>query len=264
MNESARLDRIVEILEKRQFMSVKDLMTQLDVSPATIRRDIAKLHNSGRVRKVFGGIALSETAISQRLVARPFEENRVLHNDRKEAIAIAAEKLCHDGDKIIVNGGTTCFEFAKRLGRRNLSIFTNSMPLAAALSEQGVCNLVVAGGDLHREPGILFSAVNQDYGYYASKYFIGAQGISVAGLHESHPLLVRTMQYFQEFADEVIVLADSSKFSIWARHIAIPLSRVSTLITDDGLADVDRRMLVEAGVKVIVAPVAHAEPSPND
>lgn len=264
MNESDRLDRIVEILEKRQFMSVKDLLAQLDVSPATVRRDIAKLHNIGRVRKVFGGIALSDQTISQRLVARPFEENRVLHIERKEAIAQAAEKLCHDGDRIIVNGGTTCFQFAKRLGNRNLSIFTNSMPLAASLSEKGVCNLTLAGGDLHREPGILFSAVNQEHSFYASKYFMGAQGMSPAGVHESHPLLVHTMQYYQEFADEVIVLADSSKFAIWARHIAIPLSRVSTLITDDGLADADRRMLADAGVKVIVAPVSRVDESAAD
>ena len=128
-------------------MSVKDLTEQLEVSPATIRRDIAKLHNLGRVRKVFGGIAPSNDSVSQRLAARPFEANRILHIERKEAIAVEAEKLCNDGDKLIVNGGSTCFQFAKRLGYRNLSIFTNSMPLASALYEHGVCNLVIAGGE---------------------------------------------------------------------------------------------------------------------
>ena len=101
-------------------------------------------------------------------------------------------------------------------------------------------------------PGI-FSPFSQDSGYYASKFFLSAQGISAAGLHESHPLLVRTIQAFQELADEVVVLVDSSKFSIRARHIAMPLARVSTLITDDGLTETDRRILEDAGITVIIA-----------
>lgn len=253
MNENDRLDRIVAILDERQFTSVKDLMEQLEVSPATIRRDIAKLHNLGRVRKVFGGIALSTESISQRLAARPFTASRGLHIERKEAIAIEAEKLCNDGDRIIVNGGSTCFQFARRLGYKNLSILTNSMPLISELYEKGTCNLVISGGDVHREPGIVFSSNSRDYNFYASKFFLSAQGVSAAGLHESHPLLVRAIQCFQELADEVVVLVDSSKFSIRARHIAMPLARVSTLITDDGLLEVDRHILEDAGITVKIA-----------
>lgn len=255
MTEKERLDTIVSLLEEKQFISVKDLTEHLEVSPATIRRDIAKLHNLGRVRKVFGGIAPSAEPTSQRLAARPFSANRVLHIERKAAIAVEAEKLCKDGDKIIVNGGSTCFEFAKRLGYRNLSIFTNSMPLASALYENGVCNLVISGGAVHREPGIVFSPNSSEYEYYASKFFLGTQGISPLGLYESHPLLVRTIQALQELADEVVVLADSSKFSIQARHIAMPLARVSTLITDDGITEADHRMLEDAGISVIIANV---------
>lgn len=253
MTEKERLDAIVNILDENQFISVKDLTEHLDVSPATIRRDIAKLHNLGRVRKVFGGIAPSSETTSQRLAARPFSASRILHIERKVAIAIEAEKLCRDGDKLIVNGGSTCFEFAKRLGYRNLSIFTNSMPLASALYENGVCNLVISGGPVHREPGIVFSSANSDYEYYASKFFLSTQGIDASGLQESHPLLVKTIHALQELADEVIVLADSSKFSIRARHIAMPLARVSTLITDDGLTEADHRMLEDAGISVIIA-----------
>ncbi len=255
MTEKERLDAIVSILDEHQFISVKDLTEYLDVSPATIRRDIAKLHNLGRVRKVFGGIAPSSETTSQRLAARPFSASRVLQIERKVAIAMEAEKLCRDGDKIIVNGGSTCFEFAKRLGYRNLSIFTNSMPLASALYENGACNLVISGGAVHREPGIIFSPANSDYEYYASKFFLSTQGIDASGLQESHPLLVKTIHDLQELADEVIVLADSSKFSIRARHISMPLARVSTLITDDGLAEADQRMLEEAGISVIIAKI---------
>lgn len=253
MNETERLELIVEFLNKRQFATVKDLLKILDASPATIRRDMAKLHEMGQVRKVFGGIAPADEVTSEHISAKPFEVNRVLHIDRKEAIAIEAEKMCNDGDSIIVHGGTSCFLFAQRLARRSIKVFTNSMPVAAALFEHGVCHLVVSGGELHREPGILFSPGSVEPQFYASRFFIGAQGISGAGLLESHPLLVRSVENLKDRADEIVVLADSSKFSIKARHIALPLSRISTLITDPGISDEDLDMLKSSGVQVIIA-----------
>ena len=253
MNETERLELIVEFLAKRRFATVKDLLEILDASPATIRRDIAKLHETGQVRKVFGGITLAEEVTSEQISAKPFEVNRVLHIDRKEAIAIEAEKMCSDGDSIIIHGGTSCFLFAQRLVKRSLRIFTNSMPVAANLFEHGVCHLVVSGGELHREPGIVFSPGEVTPVFYASRLFLGAQGISGAGLLESHPLLVRSVEGLKDRADEIVVLADSSKFSIKARHIALPLSRVNTLITDEGISDDDAEMLKNAGVHVVIA-----------
>ena len=152
MNETERLELIVEFLAKRRFATVKDLLKILDASPATIRRDIAKLHETGQVRKVFGGITLAEEVTSEQISAKPFEVNRVLHIDRKEAIAIEAEKMCSDGDSIIIHGGTSCFLFAQRLVKRSLRIFPNAMPMAANLFEHDVCQLVASRDELHREP----------------------------------------------------------------------------------------------------------------
>lgn len=253
MNESERWEKIVGILNKRQFAAVKDLTEILGASPATIRRDIAKLHETGEVRKVFGGIALANDAGPEHTPAKPFEANRLIHIDQKEAIAAEAEKLCKDGDSIIVLGGTSCFLFAQRLAKRSVKICTNSMPLAASLFEQGACYLTVAGGELHREPGILYSPGGPELNFYASRLFIGAQGINGGGLLESHPGVVKAVDNLQKHADEVVVLADSSKFSIKARHISLPLSRISTLITDEGISSEDFTMLKSAGVDVVIA-----------
>jgi DeoR family ulaG and ulaABCDEF operon transcriptional repressor len=125
MIESERQRLILEYLESRQFATVKDLTGILDVSPATIRRDMARLHSAGRVRKVFGGIAAGNDAITpEQLSARPFEENQMLGVEAKRAIAAEAERLVRDGDAVIIHGGTTCFIFAQRLARRSARIFT--------------------------------------------------------------------------------------------------------------------------------------------
>ena len=89
-SEDERRSVIIETLKDRQFATVKDLLGILDVSPATIRRDIAKLHEIGAIRKVFGGIAWSSDGMAaERLHAKPFEENRVLNVEAKKAIALA-------------------------------------------------------------------------------------------------------------------------------------------------------------------------------
>lgn len=254
MNEKERHRAILDFLKDRPFGTVDDLLAVLDASAATIRRDIVKLHEAGTVRKVFGGVAsIDAQASMNRLSARPFAQSRGLAVDAKKAIAAEAEKLCNDGDAVIINGGSTCYLLAQRLFQRSLKIYTNSMPVAALLDEKGVGQLVVSGGELHRESRILFSSQPDATTFLASKLFVGAQGIGSDGVMESHPMLVRTIERLLQQADEVVVLADSRKFSVRARHIAFSLSRIAVLITDDQVAESDVRMLEEEGVRVITA-----------
>jgi DeoR family ulaG and ulaABCDEF operon transcriptional repressor len=254
MNEGERHRHILSFLRDRPFATVRDLSQIIVASPATIRRDIGKLHEMGAVRKVFGGIAAADPGAGpDRLSSRPFEENQMLGVEAKKAIAEEAEKLVNDGDALIIHGGSTCYLFAQRLARRNVKIYTNSMPLAATLWQNGSCHLTIAGGELHRGPGILYSPAMELPEFYASKFFIGAQGVGPAGVLESHPLLVREVERLLGRADEVVVLADSRKFGVRARYAVVSFSRIATLITDDGLSEADERMLTDAGIKVIIA-----------
>lgn len=254
VSETERQALIKEVLKAQPFVTVRDLVSLTHASPATVRRDIDKLNDLGEVRKVFGGIASVEPAAArERLSARPFDENRVLAVEAKKAIAVEAERLCRDGDSLIIHGGTTCYLFGTLIARRPLKVFTNSMPLAAQIAEAGACQLTVSGGDLHREPGILQPASFEPPPVFASKFFVGAQGIGPAGVMESHPLLVRSVEMLLGCTDQVVVLADSRKFAIRPRHVVFGLSRIGTLITDDGLTDADARMLGDEGVTVVVA-----------
>ena len=242
------------MLKDRRFASVRDLQALLDASPATIRRDIVKLHALGAVRKVFGGIASAEPVSGfDRLAARPFTENQMLGVLAKKAIAEEAAKFIQDGDALIIHGGSTCYLFALLLANRNVRIYTNSMPLAATLWQNGTCHLSLAGGDLYREPGIVFSPLAGPPDFFASKFFLGAQAITPTGMQESHPLVVRETEQLLQRADEVIVLADSRKFAMRARYPVMPLSRIGTLVTDEGLSEADHRMLTDAGIRVIIA-----------
>jgi DeoR family ulaG and ulaABCDEF operon transcriptional repressor len=249
-----RHNKIKDILKERPFASVRDLQERLGVSAATIRRDIDKLHENEEARKVYGGVSAKDgLAQSTRLGARSYDENRDLAVEAKRAIAATAETMVRDGDAIIVHGGSTCYHLGIRLARRNIRIYTNSMPLAAYLGDHGTCQMVIAGGELHRESGIIHSPRDEASQFFASKFFVGTQGICEAGLLESHPLLVKVINDLSACADQVVVLADSRKFSERPRNIALPLSRIGTLVTDDGLGDADARMLEDAGITIMIA-----------
>jgi len=66
-------------------------------------------------------------------------------------------------------------------------------------------------------------------------------------------LVVRETALLLDRADEVVVLADSRKFGMRARNPMMPLSRIGTLITDEGLTDANHKMLMDAGIRVIIA-----------
>jgi DeoR family ulaG and ulaABCDEF operon transcriptional repressor len=251
LSDPERQRAIVNYLSERTFASVRELQALLQVSAATVRRDIETINGLGVARKVYGGVSALQAPLQAAALALPYEKNRDLAVDAKSRIADIAATLVHDGDTIVINGGSTCFHLGFKLADRSIRLFTNSMPLAAYLSEHGRCSLTIAGGELHREPRIVHSSVQAPF--YASKFFLGAQGIGPEGVLESHPLLVRSIQDHSQYVDQIIVLADSRKFSIRARNVALPLSRIGTVITDSGLPDTAARMLENEGVNVRIA-----------
>lgn len=257
MSEDSRHAQIEALLLETPFQSVNDLVSALGVSPATIRRDIDKLDELGRGKKVYGGITASDGARRRPPVALPFSDNRDIAVEAKRAIGRAAAGLVRDGSIIIVHGGSTCFHFGVEIANRNVRVLTHSMPLAGYLSEYGTCQLTVGGGDLHREPGILYTPdAGVSPSFYASQFFVGALGVDSRGILESHPLLVKFVRDFAAVVNEIVLLVDSRKFREEPPFAALPLDRIARIVTDDGLEDVHAKMLEDHGVAVTVASVA--------
>lgn len=261
MSDSDRQHRILEHLRSSPFASARDLSGWLRVSPATVRRDIDKLHDRGSARKVYGGISAIDGATAHNVFARTYAERSDVDVVAKLAIAKEAAAMVQDGDAIIVHGGSTCFRLGEQLARRNVRLFTNSMPLAATLGETGSCALTVAGGDLHRGPLILHQPGGAEP-FFASKFFLSAQSADERGLLESDPLLIESAARFAASADRIIALIDSAKFGVGARQVSLPWSRIDTLIVDDGLTAEQRARLEAKGVQLrVVATPRNGEQS---
>jgi len=189
------------------------------------------------------------------LSGRSFSGNETMNIEAKQAIAAAAVELCDDGEPIIINGGTTTFQMVHPLASRRMQIFTNSFPIAEHLLKNSGNTIMLSGGIIYREQNIVLSPFDNDVtgNFYAKRMFMGAQGIGPLGLMEQDPLLIQAEQKLIGQADELIVLVDSSKFANRSSLVLCPLTRIDTIVTDEGIDDRSAAMLEAADVTLIVA-----------
>lgn len=255
MHEKERHRIILSAIQDRPVVTVPDLCGLTGVSEATIRRDIGTLHVQKKLRRVRGGAEAINPPQFVGLAGRPFAVNETMRTDEKAAIARAAVDMCEDGESIIINGGTTTFQMVHPLATRRLQVFTNSFPIAEHLLKHSKNTVMLSGGAIYREQNIILSPFENDgtRNFYARRMFMGAYGLAPLGLMEADPLIVQAEQKLLNQADELIVLADSSKFAQRSSLVLCPLDRITTIITDEGITDAAAAMLEAADVKLVVA-----------
>lgn len=170
-----RLNSIKRFVRKSRRMTFADLQKHIKVSPATLRRDLSELEQSGDVIRVHGGIldpAYVRSEIS-------FDERLIRNRSAKSAIASAASKLVPAGATVLVDAGSTCLEAGKALlGRKDIRLITHSVALLEA-SFRGEAEIICLGGELRKVSGALTggSALGALNSIHADIAFIGASGI---------------------------------------------------------------------------------------
>jgi len=134
---------------------------------------------------------------------------------------------------------------------------------AEALTSTTRNTILLSGGVIYREQNIILSPFDNDVtrNFYAKRMFMGAQGIGPLGLMEQDPLLIQAEQKLIGQAEELVVLADSSKFANRSSLILCPLTDITTIITDDGIDDRTAAMLEAADINLVVVSTNTAQKS---
>ena len=250
MHERERWAAILRLAQDRPVLPVREVISTVGASPATLRRDLSRLAARGLIRRVHGGIE----AVQSSAAPQPRGTSaRVAAN--KRAIARKAAALCPDGASVIINGGTTTLGMAEFLADRDLQILTNSFALAQALLEGTRCRVVVPGGEVHREQNLILSPFDADavQTYAASLMFTSAMSLGRQGLVEGDPVIARAEAKLMARSVAIVALADATKFAPRGNMIVAPLDRLRTLVTDPDTPDAALEPFREAGVEVIVA-----------
>jgi DeoR family transcriptional regulator, fructose operon transcriptional repressor len=243
-----RRQTILQVIEKKGFVTLNHLMELVGASDSTIRRDLEVLDGNGQIRRTRGGA----TYVGESLTS--FDVRRTRARKQKEGIAEAAAALVETGETVILDGGTTTVEVARELVGRSLQVVTNSIPIVNALVNSPETELIVIGGFLYPKTGVNLGplAVEALKSIHARRLFISVGGITANSLFNSNALLVETERQMIEAAEEVIVVSDSSKLGHSALAQLCPLETVDRLITDDGITDEWREIVEAAGIELIV------------
>jgi DeoR/GlpR family transcriptional regulator of sugar metabolism len=254
-----RRTRLLELIRLRSFAALPDLAQQLQVSESTIRRDLDFLEQAGTAKRTHGGVFY--TGPSPKL--GHFDQRQKSQWEKKKGIADAAAQLIEDGDTILLDGGSTTYELARALVGRPLQVVTNSLPVASLFLSNAAVDLVLIGGYVHTRTGV-------SLGPYANQMLselnvrravLSVAGVTASGYYNSNLLLVETERAMVRSADEVIVVADSSKFDRSSLALLGPLDSIDVLVVDNDLSESWRARLAGAGVKLVIASPSESEPA---
>ncbi len=252
MEAARRRARLLEIIQKRGFSSLPDLVESLEVSESTVRRDLTHLEQQGVTRRTHGGAFY--TGPSPHVTH--FRHRQSSNWSRKKLISAAAAELLEDGDTLMLDGGSTLYELARLLVNRSLQVVTNSLPIANLFSASTSVDLVILGGYVHNRSGAIHGGYTDKMleTIHVRRAVIGAAAIEERGLFNSNEMLATSQRAMLRTAEEVIVLADSTKFGHQSLSHICELSEIDRLVVDSDLEPAWRQQLGQAGVEVVIAP----------
>jgi DeoR/GlpR family transcriptional regulator of sugar metabolism len=247
-----RLNTIKRCVRKYRRMTFAELQKHIDVSPATLRRDLGELEQSGDVIRVHGGIL--DPAYVRSEVS--FDERLVRNRAAKAAIAATASQLVPAGATVLVDAGSTCLEAGKALlGRKDVRLITHSVALLEA-AFRGEASIICLGGELRKVSGALTggAALGALNTIHADIAFVGASGIdpdwgcTTTDLSETEmkrAILVRSTRK--------ILLADLTKWGHASTVRFAPWQEFDEWITDKAPPKAELKFVRESGVKIQAA-----------
>jgi DeoR family transcriptional regulator of aga operon len=250
MRQDVRLGQILRRLNESGSVGVTELARELEVSEASVRRDLHRLEQQNLLTRTHGGAVASGV-----LYELPMRYRGGQHHDAKRAIASAAVAMITAETRSVgLNGGTTTTEVARALpARAGLRVVTNALNIASELAVRSTIELVVCGGSARPESYELVGPLAEQTLAHLNLdlAFIGVDGIGpTAGLTTHHEVEAQTNRALARSADRVVVVADSSKLGQRGFARIGDVSMASDLITDTAAPGDAVDALLSAGLAV--------------
>lgn len=231
-----RHDIITAQLRLHGAVRVGDLATLLDVSEMTIRRDLDVLSELGVLDKVHGGATLRD----DRSAFEPgFDAKSRRNLEEKLAIGREAARIIRPGTSIGLTAGTTTYHMAMSLmDIADLTVVTNCIHIAEYLhqfprSDRTV--LLVGGTRTPSDALVGPTAVQTLSQLQLDVVFMGVHGMSAKGFTTPNLAEAETNRAFVNTTNDVVILADHSKWNLNGLCTIMPLSGAAMLVTDSAL-----------------------------
>ena len=242
MKKQQRFKEIVDYLKDTNLATVEELVAHVDVSPATIRRDLVELDSQGVVRRTHGGVTLKNFVAAQ----LSFQEKNELFISEKIRIAKEASKLIRSDNTVILDAGTTTMEVAKNITHLPLRVITPDLRIALFLSQFKQIEVTVLGGiiDSSSQSCIgdharrLLQCIHTDIAFISCNFWSIEHGVT-APTEAKSSLKIDMVNC----AKNSVLVADSSKYGNNSLFKIAELDQFSEIFTDTGLKPQDRVIL---------------------
>lgn len=243
----------MDLLRSKGAVTTSGLVERFDVSTETVRRDLAELESAGQIIKVHGGAVL-RTGMEPNL---GLNQRSKIQNEQKHAVAMKALEFLSDGDVIAIDAGSTGTCFAEALATLpiKLTVVTCSLSVFEALKESKQFKLILCAGTYAPEEQVFFGdlTLGMLQRLHVQKTFLTPSAVSMEfGICDHDGEFVSIQRQMVYFADEVFVLADSSKFEKQALIRINDMNKQFHYITDDGLSDELIRLYENNGYHMIL------------
>lgn len=252
MNNVERHQYIIKQINQIGHVTVLDLCEELNVSSVTIRKDLQFLEDSGLVYRTHGGA----TRQNPYQTDRPVIEKEKIHEDEKILIARAASRLVMTNDSIIIGSGTTT-QFLGReiMPQGSLTVVTSALNVTLELLKHHNVEVIQLGGSVRRTSSSVIGqyANNILDHFFCSKLFLGVDGIDLDyGISTTNAQEAMLNQKMISVAQQVIVLADSSKFGRKSFGKIVDFSQIDVIISND-IPPAFQELFESLGIETIIA-----------
>jgi len=237
-------------LDKEGFVRVQDLSERLGISEVTIRKDLKELESRKLLFRNHGGASPLSSLINDRHI----DEKEKVQVDEKLRIGAAANLLLGKNDRIIIASGTTLLSFAQKISITDqLTVITSSVKVSMTLCYKPNVEVIQLGGTMRKSSASVIGPYAESMlsELTCSKLFIGVDGIDLDfGLTTSNIGEAHLNQYMLNAAQEVIVLADSSKFGKRGFGKICNINQIHHIITDKDAPANAVQIIRDKGIKV--------------
>ncbi|CAH0537255.1 transcriptional repressor AgaR [Vibrio marisflavi] len=245
-----RREAILLHIQTHQKGDVNSFAKQYSVSEVTIRNDLNYLEKQGCVTRCYGGALINR----QFAFDKPLKDKKQINSHVKSAIATYAASLIDDGDKLILDSGSTTEQITHHLqDKKHLTVMTNGIHIAYQLANHPDIEVMVSGGTMREGSYSLHGSTGEELlaGFRFDKLFLGVDGFDIdSGITTPHQGEADINRKMVEAAQMVIAVTDSSKFNRQSFCLITRPEQIDVLITDRGIPQSYLTALTELGVDV--------------
>lgn len=233
-----RREIILNYLQDNGSITVEEIAERLDVTPATIRRDLNYLEENNQITRTFGGAVVKSGLVEEVEMLK----KQATYQQEKRRIAEAVMEFIEQGQTIILDAGTTNMEIAKVLVKTelNLNIVTNDVLIAVYLMDKETITVHCTGGTVQSKVGAclgdsamqFLKNINGDIAFVGASAVDAARGISSPSIDKA-----ALKRQFIEASKKKILVTDHSKFGKSSFAKVCNLDEFHLIVTDTGLND---------------------------